>query len=268
MHRRLIFSLTLIALLAVPGAARAASGYTKHHTATPYIVVLDPGHGGAMHYGDESGAPSADGTLLEKTMTLVVATQAATDLRKMGYRVYLTRTRDQPVNTPPHDWNGDGKIDKVDEYSARNVFANRHHADVFVSIHFDGSSDPSVRGTHGYYCPDRPFWRGNQRLANLLTNSVVSHLQKAGYPDVNGGVATDVSDPVPQEWPDYPWFLVLGPSRRRRVVGTAMPGALIETLFMSSPRDDTAMHNSRMVAAMARGYADGIRQYFNGRIDR
>jgi hypothetical protein len=96
----------------------------------------------------------------------------------------------------------------------------------------------------------------------------VADLRKAGYPDINGGVQTDVADPVPQAWPDYPWFLVLGPSRTHRVVGSNMPGALIETLFMSSPQDDGAMRNPKLVAAMAQGYADGIRQYFNGRVDR
>ena len=73
MHRRFILALSLIALLGLPTAARGAAGYSGHHTAVPYIVVLDAGHGGAMHYGDESGAPSADETLLEKTMTLTVA---------------------------------------------------------------------------------------------------------------------------------------------------------------------------------------------------
>jgi N-acetylmuramoyl-L-alanine amidase len=43
-----------------------------------------------------------------------------------------------------------------------------------------------------------------------------------------------------------------------------MPGALIETLFMSNPADDTAMRKPAIVAAMAHGYANGIRQYFNG----
>src|SRR5438270_14088035 len=114
MYARIIPAVILIALLLVPNAASGATGRTKHHTVSPYIVVLDAGHGGQMHYGDESGAPSADGTLLEKTMTLVVAKLAAADLRQMGYRVYLTRTQDQPVNTPPRDWNGDGKINKVD----------------------------------------------------------------------------------------------------------------------------------------------------------
>lgn len=242
----------------------AAIARTRHHS-QPLIVVLDPGHGGAMHYGDESGAPSADGSMLEKTMTLVVAREAAKILQTMGYRVYLTRTRDQPVNTPPRDWNGDGKINKIDEFNARTQFANRHHADVFVSIHFDGAEDPSARGTHGYYCPDRPFARENKRLAMLLDDSIVATVRRAGYADINGGVETDVADPVSQTWPDYPWFLVLGPSRHHRVVGTQMPGALMETLFMSSPADDAAMRRPVILAAMARGYASAIRAYFNGR---
>lgn len=262
---RIVVLVALIGALILPSGVSARGG--AHHSRR-LVVVLDPGHGGAMHYGDESGAVSPDGMLLEKNMTLEVARLSAGALRHMGYTVFLTRTKDQPVNTPPRDWNGDGKISKVDEYSARNSFANRHHADVFVSIHFDGSTDGSIHGTHGYYCPSRPFWRDNKRLATVLTASVVGSLRHAGYPDTNNGVQTDVADPVPQEWPDYPWFLVLGPSRRHRVVGTRMPGALIETLYMSSPRDDIAMRNPALVAAMARGYADGIRQYFNGRVTR
>lgn len=248
-----------ISALLVPVGAHARSRVSR----TPYIVVLDPGHGGAMKYGDESGA--VNGTLLEKNMTLEVALLARTDLTRMGYRVFLTRTRDQSVNVPPRDWNHDGKIDHTDEFSARTVFANRHHANVFVSIHFDGSTDPFTHGTHGYYCPARPFWRQNERLADLLTGSVVTSLRRSGYPDSNNGVQTDVADPVAQAWPDYPWFLVLGPSRYHRVVASNMPGALIETLFITSPRDAAAMRKPAMVAAMARGYALGIRAYFHGR---
>jgi N-acetylmuramoyl-L-alanine amidase len=79
---------------------------------------------------------------------LAVAKVAAKDLQAMGYRAYVDRTRDQAVNTPPRDLNGDGQIDHVDEFSA-HAFANRHHADLLVSIHFDASTDPTVHGTHG-----------------------------------------------------------------------------------------------------------------------
>jgi N-acetylmuramoyl-L-alanine amidase len=254
--------------LALPsiGLSRAQAS-SKHHQQA-LVVVLDPGHGGVMHYGDESGAVDPTGTLMEKQMTLKVALAARTYLKAMGYKVYLTRTRDQSVNSPPRDRNHDGKIDHIDEYNARTLFANSHHADLFVSIHFDGSTDSSMHGTHGYYCPARPFWKESKRLADLLTASVTSSARSAGYADSDNGVQTDVADVVPQSRADYPWFLVLGPSRSRWITGTAMPGALIETLYMSSPRDDAAMRKPAVVAALGRGYANGIRAYFDGHITR
>ncbi|HLJ67285.1 MAG TPA: N-acetylmuramoyl-L-alanine amidase [Chloroflexota bacterium] len=258
--RNILLAIAASLALALPGRAVAGS----HHAHTrPLVVVLDPGHG-----GDDSGAASADGTLLEKTMTLAVARLAARDLQRLGFRVYLTRTRDQAVNTPPRDLNHDGKIDHVDELDARNLFANRHHADLFVSIHFDGSGDSSVHGTHGYYCPARPFWRNSRRLADLLTASLSSSLHAAALDDPNLGVQTDVADVIPQTRADYPWFLVLGPSLKRFITGSAMPGALIETLFMSSPHDDAIMRKPSGLAALARGYTEGILAYFNGKSSR
>jgi N-acetylmuramoyl-L-alanine amidase len=180
----------------------------------------------------------------------------------MGYQVYLTRTKDQRVNTPQRDLNRDGKIDKIDEFNARTQFANRHHADVFVSIHFDGSTDPSLHGTHGYYCPDRPFWQKNKTLAVGINRTLITSLKQAGYTPFNRGVETDVADPVPQARPDYPWFLVLGPSRAKFMVGSGMPGALMETLFLSSPSDVAALRRPAIIAAAARGYANGIQAYF------
>jgi N-acetylmuramoyl-L-alanine amidase len=226
----------------------------------PFIVVLDPGHGGS-----DPGAVDASGRLMEKNLTLQVAQRAEIDLRAMGYQVYLTRTRDQGVNTPPRDLNHDGHVDHVDELDARNLFANRHHADLIVSIHFDGIGDPSIHGTHGYYCPARPFWRKSERLANLVTATITSSLTRAHYSSPNNGVQTDVADNVPQTRPDYPWFLILGPSLHHFVTGTNMPGALIESLFLSSPRDAAALGHSSIIAAIAQGYADGIRAYFGGK---
>jgi N-acetylmuramoyl-L-alanine amidase len=251
-------------LLIMPYQAAARTGYPAAGLGAvhqrPFIVVLDPGHGGS-----DPGAIDASGRLLEKDLTLQVAQRAEVDLRAMGYRVYLTRTRDQGVNTPPRDLNHDGHIDHVDELDARNLFANRHHADVIVSIHFDGIGDPSIHGTHGYYCPARPFWRKSERLADLLTAAITSSLGRAHYSSPNNGVQTDVADIVPQTRPDYPWFLILGPSLRHFVTGTNMPGALIESLYLTSPRDAAALGRSSTIAAIAQGYADGIRAYFGGK---
>jgi N-acetylmuramoyl-L-alanine amidase len=249
--------LSLSAACLLPAEAGAVTHRQQERT---LIVVLDPGHGGS-----ETGAADASQTLVEKNLTLQVAKGAQADLRSMGYTVYLTRTRDQAVNTPPRDLNHDGKIDSADEFTARTTFANRHHADVLVSIHFDGSPDTSMHGTHGYYCPARPFWRSSDRLATLLTSSISAAFTRAGFRSPNDGVQTDVADVVPQARPDYPWFLILGPSRKHFVTGSTMPGALIETLYLSSPLDDAALRHASIIAAAARGYANGIRAFFHGK---
>lgn len=255
--RYLSLTIVLIACCSVNWSApRAAVAANRHHTSAPQTVVIDPGHGGS-----ESGAVDASGQLLEKNLTLQVAKKAAHYLTAMGYRVYLTRTRDQAVNTPARDQNHDGTIDHVDEFDARNLFANRHHADVFVSIHFDGSSDPTVHGTHGYYCPARPFWRQSKVLANLVTTAVTSAVRRSGYADFGQGVETDVADVVPQSRADYPWFLVLGPSRPRWITGTSMPGALIESMYLSNPQDAAALRHASTITAIAKGYAAGIHAY-------
>jgi N-acetylmuramoyl-L-alanine amidase len=221
------------------------------------VVVFDAGHGGS-----DPGASDASGTLVEKTLTLKVANLAAGDLEKRGYVVYVDRSSDQGVNTPPRDLNHDGKIDHVDEMNARTLFANRHHADAIVSIHFDSSADPSTHGTHGYYCPVRPFWKQSAYLASALTYWISIELQKAGYKSPDNGTATDQSDQIPQTRADYPWFLILGPSWHHWLTGTAMPGALIESLFLSSSRDAAALRRTSILKALARGYEYGVGAYF------
>lgn len=255
--RLFVLALPLISLLPLPASARAA-----HQR--PLIVVLDPGHGG---YGpDEQYTGAEDNGLVEKTLNLQVAKDAAADLRRMGFRVFLTRTRDQAVNWPPRDLNHDGHVDQLDDLDARTLFANRHHADVFVSIHFDGAAGaPWMHGTHGYYCPARPFWRKSERLATILTASVSRSISASGYPAPNGGVQTDVADKVPQRFANYPWFFVLGPSWKKRITGSAMPGALIESLYLTSPSDAAALRRPGTVPAIARGYARGILAYFHGK---
>jgi N-acetylmuramoyl-L-alanine amidase len=243
-------------------SVRAGSSHQTHR----YIVVLDPGHGGYGPDGQYIGAVDPSGTLVEKTLTLAVAKATAADLKAMGYLVYLTRTRDQAVNWPARDLNHDGQIDQLDDLDARTLFANRHHADVFVSIHFDDAGAATqIHGTHGYYCPARPFWRQSERLATLLTAAVSRSLTASGYRSPDNGVETDVADKVPQRFKDYPWFFVLGPSWKKRITGTAMPGALIETLYLSSPQDDAALRRPATVAAIAHGYAAGIRAYLHNR---
>jgi len=81
-------------------------------------ICLDPGHGGR-----DSGN-RVDGFFWhnEKTYTLLLAKELHDQLRRAGFNVILTRTRDNYVELPE-----------------RPALANRFGADLFVSLHFNAT---------------------------------------------------------------------------------------------------------------------------------
>lgn len=91
-------------------------------------IVIDPGHGG-KDPGNRAGAH------YEKTYTLLLANELSRQLKAAGFRVILTRTRDIYV-----------------DLESRPAVANRHDADLFISLHFNatGSSKSSVQGAETY----------------------------------------------------------------------------------------------------------------------
>lgn len=95
------------------------------------LVVIDPGHGGTTKTGGSSpnNATSPSG-LLEKDLTLSVARHAEAALLARGHTVRLTRTSDVNLGL-----------------AARAAVAKAMHADVLVSLHFNGFADPLVQGT-------------------------------------------------------------------------------------------------------------------------
>ena len=84
---------------------------------TNRVIVLDPGHGGM-----DTGAKSAADGRFEKQFTLDWARRLAPLLTAEGWTVFLTRTND--VEVP---------------LAARVAFAERHKADLFVSLHFNSA---------------------------------------------------------------------------------------------------------------------------------
>jgi N-acetylmuramoyl-L-alanine amidase len=87
-------------------------------------IAIDPGHG-----GEDEGAKSADG-VKEKDLTLAVARRAKGVIEaRLGLRVLLTRDDDR--NVP------------IDE---RTSLANNNKADLFVSVHVNGSLRRSAAG--------------------------------------------------------------------------------------------------------------------------
>lgn len=119
------------------------------------IVVIDPGHGGSEKIGGSSPNNAAGPCgLLEKTVTLRVARAARTALRAAGLGVILTRERD--VNL--------GLL-------ARAGVAHEATAAAFVSIHFNGWTDPRTQGTETYH--DTLAAEHSRTLARLLHERLV-----------------------------------------------------------------------------------------------
>lgn len=99
--------------------------------AAPKLIVLDPGHGGSD--------PGKENKLLgvnEKTSTLDVALRLRKILEARGWQVLLTRTDDRELSPV-----------KVVDLQRRAGLANKAHADLFLSIHFNSVEKDTERVT-------------------------------------------------------------------------------------------------------------------------
>ena len=89
-----------------------------------HTIAIDPGHG-----GEDEGVKSAEGAK-EKDLTLAIARRAKGVIEaRLGLRVLLTRDDDRTV--PLDD---------------RTSMANNNKADLFISLHMNGSLRPATSG--------------------------------------------------------------------------------------------------------------------------
>ncbi len=109
------------------------------------IVLIDPGHGGR-----DPGAIGVSGTVSEKQLTLVMATELADLLEERGrVRVALTREGDTYLT--------------LDQ---RAAIARRIGASLFISLHMDSAPNPLARGTTLYSLSDVASSEEAARFAN------------------------------------------------------------------------------------------------------
>lgn len=170
-------------------------------------IVVDPGHGGS-----DPGAVSADETTTEKEITLATALLLQDELEARGANVVMTR--DSDVDVP---------LSSIPDLSNEVV------ADAFISIHFDGSHDPSMHGTTTYY-----YHKADEELANAINTSVANLLQS------NNGY----------HFGDY---LILRENQR--------PAILLELGFMSNQNDFQQVIKPDYQRRAAQAIADGLEHY-------
>jgi len=222
----------------VPGLEESACvSFAPTHGHPDRTVYIDAGHGG-LDPG-VVGTTASGRTVLEKDAALAVALRLAGLLRFDGYRVVMARTQDTTVLKLSAADSIYGAITASAEHrdlAARAACANAAGADVLVSIHFDGYSDPSVGGTETFYDAARPFAAANRLLAADLQAALVARLGAA-----DRGVWTDDQLTAPTltgSGQSYNHLIELGPLSQGWVDNPSqMPGALVEPLFVTNPAE-------------------------------
>ena len=141
----LLFTFSVPSVLA---AKPQESGKPAPFQPIPNSVCIDAGHGG-------SDVGASNGDLLEKDVNLEVAQKLKTKLlSKEGFTVFMTRE-------------GNETLSNADRYN----WCNSQRAAILVSIHHNGSTDPSLDYSSALYMK-----KPDIALARTVVNTISSQL--------------------------------------------------------------------------------------------
>ncbi|MEA1917729.1 MAG: N-acetylmuramoyl-L-alanine amidase [Campylobacterota bacterium] len=228
--------------------------YSKAYS--KYTIVIDPGHGGR-----DSGAVGYK-RYQEKKIVLAIGLKLRNKLKKLGFKVYMTRSKDKYI-----------KLKK------RTKYANNKNADMFISIHANSipktSNVNKAYGVETYFLsPSRSsradrvaatenraeiedmssFAKNNflhflNREKIIASNKLSIDLQQSMLSSLRSKY-DNVRDGGVREGPF--WILV----------GAQMPAVLVEVGFISNPREAKRLINKKYQGYIANGLADGVVRYF------
>ncbi len=204
----------------------------------PRLIMIDPGHG-----GHDPGAIGVSGTL-EKDVTLDIARKMQAALsRQPGIIAKLTRDRDEFLPLPE-----------------RVLRAREAKADLFISVHADSAPTRSARGLSAYSLSDK----GTDDFARELARRENSVDEIGGVPlkDTDADVAAILMDLTARHTRNAAlkakrrivkgagrdWLLLENPMRAANFAvlrAPDVPSLLIETGFLSSPKDEALLSNNR-----------------------
>jgi N-acetylmuramoyl-L-alanine amidase len=225
-------------------------------TLPPYVVVIDPGHGGR-----DPGAVSEDGQLKEKDVTLEIALLIRDRLRAEapGIAVHLTRSDDRSMGL-----------------KERTTLANKLNADLFLSVHCNAAEDASSKGVETYYLSKAnstkamavaarenaiPLAKMNDLEATLLDLMLTSKQTESVRLATTvhcalikglSGITARRRDRGVRRGPFYVLF------------GAKMPAILVECGFINNRREKEKLSNREHLDSVAGGLATGTLQYLRG----
>lgn len=214
-------------------------------------VVIDPGHG-----GKDQGTMGVNG-LLEKDLVLDIAKRVkALVEEKLGNEVLLTRETDEFI-----------------ALEERAAFANRHRADLFVSLHANSSPFRLASGPETFYLD---FTTSRESMDIAARENASSTKSVADLQDIVKKIASkDKRDEsrdfaVRMQGSLFKAQRATGTAKKNRgvksapfivLVGAEMPSILVEIGFLSNKREENSLKSSDYRQAVARAVFDGLSNY-------
>lgn len=210
-----------------------------HTASTSKVVVIDPGHQAKGDHTLEPNGPGSttmkdkvsDGTagcvtrIPESKLTLSLGLKLRQALQAHGIKVVMTRTT-QNVN-----------ISNIQ----RAKIANAAHADLFVRIHADGSTDSATHGIHVLYPKSIAGWTNDIAAASKTAAEIMQrHLVEATG-------ATDRGIDMRSDQTGFNWSNV--------------PVVLAEVGFMTNPTEDRLMATDAYQNKIVAGLTAAILEY-------
>lgn len=195
-------------------------------------ICLDPGHG-----GNDMG--NHVGRVEEKRYTLLLANEVRDQLKRAGFKVVMTRSRDERV-----------------ELDDRTVIGRKHKADLFVSLHFNSTASArnSVKGIETYCLTpagatsSNAQGEGNTRWLGANSNDERNML-----------LAYDVQKALIRELDAEDRCVKR--ARFQVLRDAAMPAILIEGGFLSQPDEQKKILDPDYRRRMARAIVNGVLAY-------
>ncbi|MBI5300237.1 MAG: N-acetylmuramoyl-L-alanine amidase [Deltaproteobacteria bacterium] len=218
-------------------------------------VAIDPGHG-----GEDPGAEGPDGTK-EADIALQISRKVAFKLKNdLHLKPFLTRTKNKTLTL-----------------EERNLIANKKKADLFISIHANANDSPKPTGVQVFYLNNSTN-QASKRLAarenkeskkpkNISEKILSTMLQNANTDDsrdlaklVQTSLVTHLAKKyraVKDLKVDSALFYVL--------VGAKSPSILVETSFITNPKEEKRLKDSQYQWEIAEGITNGIKKYIETR---
>ncbi len=246
--KRLILTASLIASLSAPAYGffvDQAPGAREN----PFIVVIDPGHG-----GHDSGAIGPGG-VEEKNVTLAIARTLARKIRaRCVCKVLLTRNDDSFV--PLRD---------------RTAFANRNKADIFISIHTNAARKRDVDGFETFFASFDATDEEARQVAELENSSDSGGETSAEaddlrdiLKDLKNTAANHESSILAETIQTSLLKTAKGEDRGVKqapfavLISADMPSVLVEVGFITNPKGERRLESKKGRERIADAIVDGI----------